>query len=58
MEINNTIFSRMILFYFSLQSLGHLVKNLVPRAKAEWKKVGNNDSNGKLGQGEEKKLWK
>lgn len=48
----------MILIYFSLQSLGHLVKNLVPEQKLNGKKVGNSYSNGKLGQGEEKKLGK
>lgn len=41
MEINNTNFSRMILIYFSLQSLGHLVENLVPEKKLNGKKVGN-----------------
>lgn len=54
MEINNTNFSRMILIYFSLQSLGHLVKNLVPEQKLNGKKVGNSYSNGKLGQGEKR----
>lgn len=58
MEINNTNFSRMILIYFSLQTLGHLVKNLVPEQKLNGRKVGNSYSNEKLGQGEEKKLWR
>lgn len=52
--INNTNFSRMILIYFSLQSLGHLVKNLVPEQKLNGKKVGNSYSNGKLGQGKKR----
>lgn len=58
MEINNINFSRMILIYFSLQSLGHLANNMVPEQKLNGNKVGNSYSNGKLGQGEEKKLWK
>lgn len=58
MEINNTHFSRLVSVYFSLKSLGHLVKNMVPEQKLNGKKIENSYSNGKLGQREEKKSWK
>lgn len=58
MEINNRNFSRMISIYFSLQSLGHLVKYMVPEQKLNGKKVGKSYFNRKLGQREEKKSWK
>lgn len=56
MEINNTNFSRMILIYFSLRSLGHLVKNIIPEQKLNNKEFEKSHSTEKLGQEEEKKL--